>query len=326
MADAHTTYRPTAANAVALHARTAGWIRGEGPEGVIAQPVGFDAIDPAGGVNASAADMANWMRIQLGQGAAPDGRRLWSEAAAKAMWSPNVVVPADAFTLPPALAGMAPDFQTYALGWFVESWRGHLVIEHSGAVFGALSMLYLVPDEHLGVYVSINSEDSATRRAVMFHLLDAYLGAPPTDRIGRLNAARQQSLAEARLALAAHRAPRIAPGVRPSLPLARYAGVYRDPWYGPMHIGLASSALSIRFDLTPGMEGAMTPLGGDRFVAHWRDRNIEDAFVDAHIKDGRVASITLSPVSPLADFSFDYRDLDFTPAKDQASGSAMVGN
>ncbi len=34
---------------------------------------------------------------------------------------------------------MQPDLQTYALGWFVESYRGHIVVEHSGAVFGGQS-------------------------------------------------------------------------------------------------------------------------------------------------------------------------------------------
>ena len=45
------------------------------------------------------------------------------------------------------------------------------------------------------------------------------------------------------------------------------------------------------------------------------DPNIEAAYVTFAIgADGKVERITLKPVSPIADFSFDYQDLLFTPA------------
>jgi hypothetical protein len=54
----------------------------------------------------------------------------------------------------------------------------------------------------------------------------------------------------------------------------------------------------------------------DTFKAHWRDHTIEDAFVTFALKPvGRVDHFTMVAVSPLADFSFDYQDLYFTPVK-----------
>ncbi|MEO7026699.1 MAG: serine hydrolase [Caulobacteraceae bacterium] len=311
MADAGFT--PDAANGVALHARTSGPIRGEGPQAVLPEPPGFGVIAPAGGVNASASDMARWMAVMLKGGVLPGGIRLFSQAQADELWRPVVVVPADEFKLPPAMAGMAPDLQDYALGWFVESYRGHIVVEHSGAVFGALAMLYLIPEEHVGIAVEINSEDSGTRRAVMFHLLDHYLGLPPTDWIGRLRTARAGLIAQAQAALKAAPAP-VAGGAA-GLPLAAYAGRYADPWYGAMTVSRVSGgALRIRFDQTPGMEGTLEPLGGQRFRTRWRDRNIEDAYVDFTVAGDTVQSVKMNAISPLADFSFDYQDLNFTPA------------
>ena len=32
-------------------------------------------------------------------------------------------------------------------------------------------------------------------------------------------------------------------------------------------------------------------------------------------KDGKVERVTMKPVSPMADFSWDYQDLSFTPVK-----------
>ena len=308
MRDAHPTYLASASNSVALHARTSGPIRGVGVETVLPESQGFGVIAPAGGVNASAEDMARWMAIQLSHGALPDGGQLVSQAQADEMQKPVVVVPSEEFKLPPALSGMQPELQAYALGWFVETYRGHTVIEHSGAVFGALAMLYLIPDKGVGISVAINSEDSSARRAVAFHLLDHYLDQPPTDWIDKLKTAREASVAGAEAALKS--APKPSATAPSALPLAAYAGRYVDPWYGSMTIRHDTNRLTISFDQTPGMTGALEPVGGDRFRTRWASRNIEDAYVDFN-RSKPVVDVSMTPVSPLADFSFDYKDLHF---------------
>jgi hypothetical protein len=51
------------------------------------------------------------------------------------------------------------------------------------------------------------------------------------------------------------------------------------------------------------------------FIARFDDANIEPAYVTFAIgAEGNVERITMKPVSPIADFSFDYQDLLFTPA------------
>ncbi len=313
MVDAHANYEAGAPNAVALHARTSGLFRGVGDQAILPEPAGFRTIAPAGAINASPQDMARWMDVQLARGKLPDGSRLFSEAQADVLWAPVVVVPADEFRLPPALSGMQPDLQTYALGWFVESYRGHIVVQHSGAVFGALAMQFLLPDKNVGISVTINSEDSFTRRAVAYHLMDHYLGLPPTDWLGRLTAARTDMVAKTTAALEAMPKPAAATGASPALPVAQYAGTYQDLWYGRMTVNQqAGQALSIDFTQTPGMQGALEPVSGNRFRTRWADRNIEDAFVDFDAADGHVRGAAMHAVSPLADFSFDYQDLHFS--------------
>ncbi len=316
MADAHPGYEAQAPNVASLHARTGGPIRGVGGQRVIPLAAGFDVLAPAGGATLSATDMARWMQLQLDRGAAPGGGRVFSREQADEMWRPVVVVPADAFPLPAALAPMEPALQTYALGWFVETWRGHTVIEHSGAVFGAVAMLYLIPDLHVGVSVAINSEDSGARRAVMFHILDHYVGAPATDWIDVLDRAHTGMTAEAAEAVKAAAASASgAQAGEAAAPASRYLGRYADPWYGGMAVSRrADGGLSIRFERTPGMEGPLLPVGGDRFRTVFADPNIENAYVDFHLSGGRVTGVTASAVSPLADFSFDYQDLHFAPA------------
>ena len=52
----------------------------------------------------------------------------------------------------------------------------------------------------------------------------------------------------------------------------------------------------------------------DTFVAHWRSRNLPDAYVTFALRpDGSIDTMKMAAVSPLADFSFDYADLLFVP-------------
>jgi CubicO group peptidase (beta-lactamase class C family) len=314
MMDAHVTYEPAAPNAVSLHARTNGPFRGVGDQMVLAKGLDQSASAPAGAINASALDMARWMNVQLAHGQLPDGQRLFSEEQAAEMWKPVTVVPTEAFKLPASMAAMQPDLQAYALGWFVEYYRGHRIIEHSGAVLGALAMLYLVPEENVGISVTINSEDSSARRAVLYHLLDHYLGVPPTDWIDTLQKARTDIVAKTETALKALPKEAAADGAKQSLPLAAYAGRYEDPWYGSMTItNRGNGKLRISFDRTPGMEGVLEPVSGDKFRTRWTDAGIEDSYVIFAVHAGKITAVAMKAISPLADFSFDYQDLHFVP-------------
>jgi len=314
MKDAHPDYDETAPNAVSLHARVGGAVRGMGAETVLKQPL-QGVMAPAGGINASALDMAAWMNIQLGQGALPDGRHLFSAAQSKEMWRPVVVVPPEEFRLPAELAGMQPQLQDYALGWFVDDYHGHVVLEHAGGVLGGIALQFLIPDKNVGVSVAVNSEDNGARRAVMFHLLDYYLGLPETDWASRLKIALAGRLRDA-LAVLRSTPEQTATGAPPSLPLARYAGSYVDPWYGPMTVGQTEAGrLVISLERTPGMSGVLEPVSGDRFRASWADNTIESAYVDFRTAGGTVASVSMRAISPLADFSFDYQDLAFLPLR-----------
>jgi hypothetical protein len=101
---------------------------------------------------------------------------------------------------------------------------------------------------------------------------------------------------------------------QPSLSLDKYAGAYSDSWYGSMHIRIQNGRLVASFDHTPTMIGDLQHWQYDTFKVHWQNPKIEDAFLTfALTPDGRIDSLKAEPVSPLADFSFDYRDLYFIP-------------
>jgi Domain of unknown function (DUF3471) len=145
-------------------------------------------------------------------------------------------------------------------------------------------------------------------------VLDYYFRLPQTDWIAAFKTVKDQDEKEAAEIMKKAESGRDATS-KPSLPLAKYAGVYNDAWYGPITIRLENGGLVISFDHSPGMVGELQHWQYETFKAHWRVRTIEDAFVTFSLNpDGSIDSARMAAVSPLADFSFDYQDLLLRPA------------
>ena len=290
-----------------------GELRGIGPQQLFDEKkVALGAnVGPAGAVAAGANDLARWLAVQLASGQLPGSeQRLFSAESAQAMWQPVVPVPVTPF--PPALADAVPQFRGYALGWMVQDYRGHKVIQHGGGTLGFRAVVVLIPEKNTGFAIVNNSEDNELVPGLHYELLDHYLGLPKHDwpkAFKDFFAERNKAGLEAQKAAEAQR-----PQSSPSLPLASYAGAYSDPWYGPIAITEAGGKLAIDFKQTPGMVGPLEHWAYDTFVARWPDPLIEPAFVTFALDAaGKPARISLKAFSPVADFSFDYHDLEFTP-------------
>jgi CubicO group peptidase (beta-lactamase class C family) len=295
------------------HARLDGGLRGVGTQVMLDErdELGRNGA-PAGGLTVSANDMARWLRIQLDGGLLPaNSGRLFSAAAHEQMWTPVVLEPIHA--LPPPLKATEPMFNAYALGWDVTEYGGTKIIWHGGAVFGFLTAVVLIPEKHVGFSIEINSEDGEIIRGLMYELLDHYLDRPHVDWVARFRAEKQRRIQEALKELRTETAKPAAAG--PSLPVSAYAGTYSDPWYGNIEITPSDGRLRIDFKSTPRMTATLEHWQYDTFVTRFDDKTIEPAYVTFNLDaDGKIDRITLKAVSPLADFSWDYQDLLFTPA------------
>ena len=212
-----------------------GELRGIGPQQLFDEKkVALGAnVGPAGAIAAGANDLARWLAVQLASGQLPGSeQRLFSAESAQAMWQPVVPVPVTPF--PPALADAVPQFRGYALGWMVQDYRGHKVIQHGGGTLGFRAVVVLIPEKNTGFAIVNNSEDNELVPGLHYELLDHYLGLPKHDwpkAFRDFFAERNKAGLEAQKAAEAQR-----PQSSPTLPLASYAGSYSDPWYGPIAI------------------------------------------------------------------------------------------
>ena len=83
-----------------------------------------------------------------------------------------------------------------------------------------------------------------------------------------------------------------------------------------MTAAVEGGRLVLRFSRTPQLVGDLEHWQHDSFVARWRDRALNaDAYVTFALNpDATIRDVRLAPVSPRADFSFDFGDLQLTPA------------
>jgi CubicO group peptidase (beta-lactamase class C family) len=278
------------------------------------RPFESDNTNPAGGINSSAEDMAKWLRVQLSGGKLADGSRLFSEATARQLTS--IVTPIPIGDPPPELSLLRMNFHGYGLGFDIRDYRGHKVVMHTGGLPGYVSRVAMIPDLQIGVAVLTNQESGEAFDSIAFHILDHYLGASAFDWIDGYAKVQARVAAGVRAAEGNVSATRDARS-KPSLPLAKYAGTYRDAWYGDITIAEEGGTLVIRFSHTPSLVGDLEPWQHDSFVARWRDRELRaDAYVTFALNpDGSIDQARMRAVSSATDFSFDFQDLLLKPAR-----------
>jgi CubicO group peptidase (beta-lactamase class C family) len=310
--------RPPTPNRAWPHARFSTELRGAGPMAPLAGPTDLDVAAPAGALNTSAMNITRWLELQLGRGLDPKtNARLYSEAQAREMWTGQTLMP-----VPPVAKGLElakTSFRAYALGWIVSEYRGQTILSHGGGVPGSVTLITIVPERNVAFASMTNSEEVGALTALQYRLLDHYLGFTSPDWIKAVAGVSHDRISKGQEALAASRqSPQGAQGKAPgpSLALARYAGRYRDAWYGSATLESTPAGLTFRFDHTPSMSGKLEHVRNDTFRTRWTDRTVEDAYVTFALKpDGSIERMTMRPLSPLADFSFDYQDLLFLPER-----------
>lgn len=309
--------RLTVADRAYPHGRN-GELRGAGPQQLFdEQKVKLAPnVGPAGAIAAGANDMSRWLQVQLGAGRIPGSeKRLFSDASSAEMF--QTVVPVPIAPLPAPLTDITPQFRGYALAWIVQDYRGHKVIQHSGGTQGFRTIVVLIPEKNVGFAIVNNSEDNEFAPGLEYELLDHYLGLPKRDWPKAFKTFFDSRVAAGLEAQRTAGATR--PASSPSLPLGGYAGQYADPWFGGISIAERDGALSADFG-RPGMTAKLEHWAYDTFVARWDDPLIEPAYLTFQLDAaGKPARIAMKAFSPVADFSFDYQDLELTPVAAQAA-------
>jgi hypothetical protein len=132
------------------------------------------AIAPAGAVQSSVRDLARWLTFHATRSPALLGEGMWRE-----LHRPQAEMP----------AADQPEVQHpyYALGWIHESYRGHPLLVHNGAIDGFTVHLGFLPETGQGLILLMNRDDAAAAAtALAYSAYDRLLGIEPLDWEARL--------------------------------------------------------------------------------------------------------------------------------------------
>lgn len=246
----------------------------------------IDNIGPAGSINSSVVEMAEWIRLQLGHGTYK-GRKLLDAKTVKEMHTPQTIIRMSEEaerTFP------MTKFTAYGLAWSLRDYYGRKLVGHGGGIRGMRAEVMLVPEEQLGFVVLTNSATNLPV-ALIYRLIDTYIGTPQRDWSATLLATAKRGterMAEERRKLEAARAT----GTTPSVALDKYAGTYADSMYGTVKVTLENGKLMAAFG--PQYVGELRHWHHDTFEAQWREEVLGRQFVTFAIDPrGSVKSLDL---------------------------------
>ena len=124
----------------------------------------FNPIAPAGAINSSANDMANWIKFVMNNGSV-GGKKLVSDKGFEEWLKPQMK------TTPNGKS-------SYGFGWFLQDWNGLKVVQHGGNVDGFNSMVAMIPEKKLGFVLLTNVSDSPIGNELMPLVWKNILGNP----------------------------------------------------------------------------------------------------------------------------------------------------
>ena len=131
---------------------------------------GIDQVAPAGAINSSARDMAEWLRFVL-NGGTVGGKRLASERSFAEWVKPHMKI-----------AGST----SYGFGWFLQDWNGLKVVQHGGNIDGFNSMVAMIPEKKIGFVLLTNVSASSVGNELMQIVWENLIGLPKVDESSKL--------------------------------------------------------------------------------------------------------------------------------------------
>jgi CubicO group peptidase (beta-lactamase class C family) len=188
--------------------------------------LGMNPGGPCGSINSSANEMACWVIAQLNGGKFGEKKL------------------ADATTVAELHKAQVPE---YGMGWFNDTYRGHLRVHHGGNVDGFSANVVLLPNDELGMVVLTNQNATPLPNLMAQVIADRLLKLQAIDWIGQ--GAAQLAAAEKMVQESEKKknATRV-PDTQPSHKLADYTGEYEHAGYGVLRVALRDGKLEACFN------------------------------------------------------------------------------
>jgi CubicO group peptidase (beta-lactamase class C family) len=274
----------------------------------------IDAIGPAGSINSNITDMANYLIMQMNRGKF-DSKQVLSAATAGQMQSPQMSI---------AGAGRFTEVgdQSYGMGFFLTTYRGHKVVHHGGNIDGFSALVSFMPREKIGMVILTNMNGSPLPTVLSYNVYDRLLSLDEVAWTARFKEDEKKSKDAEEEAKKRKITAQVA-GTHPSHALGDYTGEYEHPAYGMVKIEMDGAhlkgtlhALSGRlehfhYDVFQFADVPGNPLGKEKVMFHTSlagDIESLSAPIESSLKDIVFTRVAVKPAhSALEALAGDYQ-------------------
>ena len=197
------------------------------------------AIAPAGAIVSNITEMGHWVLMHLNQGKYQD-RQLLSAQQVQQLHTPQMVMPQVSHY-------RETPYASYAMGWFVEPYRGYPMIYHGGSIDGFRSLTSLFPDERIGIVALSNMNQLDIPEILTYRVFELLVGldeTPWSERFMQEYRTLKQGVQEGKEQSKTKRIE----GTSPSHLLAAYTGDFEHPGYGTLSVTLDNGELRGMFN------------------------------------------------------------------------------
>lgn len=202
----------------------------------------IDPMGPAGSINSTVKDMANWVITWI-HGGKFNGKEVIPASYVSQAISSQMVVSGGT----PSKEVPDVHLSNYGFGWFLSSYRGHYRVEHGGNIDGFSANACFFPSDSIGIVVLVNQNGSAVPGIIRNTIADKLLGAPYRNwnkfqRDAFIKS--QQAAAMKPLSDSLNRKQ----NTKPSHEREAYTGTFENPGYGKMSITMDKDTLWLNYN------------------------------------------------------------------------------
>ncbi len=195
----------------------------------------IDTIGPAGSINSNVEDMAKYVIMHM-----QHGKGIISLKNSNAMQSPQMSIAG------PSAENKEIGSESYGMGFFLTSYRGHYLVHHGGNIDGFTALVTFMPQDNIGMIILSNQNASQVPTVVSYNLYDRLLNLDQIEWTKRMRTRQERGRAGTEEAKQKGYTTQVA-GTHPSHDLAGYAGEYESPAYGLASVAVENGALKFSY-------------------------------------------------------------------------------
>lgn len=239
--------------------------------------------EPAGSINASARDLAQWLIMLLNDGQY-GAHSLLKPATLSQLHQPQTVaihIEQSPFA-PLYLLGSPTQFWAYGLGFYIIDYRGQKMVIGGGQIRGMNSLFVLLPALKIAYSILVNVNATAAHFALSNQLADLFMGVEERDWNAEFLHLVQVLTQAEQADLEARQATRQADAA-PKEGLEAWAGTYAHRLYGDLSLEVDSEQAILRYGT--GYVAPVQHWSGDEYLLQWEDVNLGHAFMRLSLDD-----------------------------------------